>query len=57
MGEGNKLQFWHYHLSGRVAERINYTSQMTEARTHSISSLYQQLTLFIELSNTSYDSS
>lgn len=57
MGEGNKLQFWHYYISGRVAERINYTSQVTEARTHSISSLYQQLMLFIELSNTSYDGS
>lgn len=49
MGEGSKLWFWHHCISGCVAERIKYTSRMTEARTHSISSHYQQLMLFIEL--------
>lgn len=49
MREGNKLWFWHHCILGGVAERINYTSQMAEAHMHSISSLYQQLMLFIEL--------
>lgn len=32
-----------------MAERINYASHMAEARTHTISSLYQQPVLLIEL--------
>lgn len=37
-----------------MAERINYASQVTEACTHTISSLYQQLMSFIGMNYWTY---